>query len=134
MLTPECPEWLSELAKEEWANIVPKMEKVPGWLTQVNQATLAGHCQWYAVWKEAEMTLQKEGRWYEVVTEVDPQTQEATIVKKLHPAVRVSKEAWTSMMKCDIELGITPARGSSVQLPAGDQHDEQGLDKPGRAG
>lgn len=132
-LMPDCPDWLDPIAKQEWLNICEKMGKVAGWLTEVNQTTLAGHCQWYAAWQQAEETVMKEGRYYDVVTGYDPELKEPTYVKRLHPAARVSRDAWTAMMKCDMELGITPARGSSVRVGTGrDAEDEGGLDKPGR--
>ncbi len=132
--SPECPDWLLPKAKAEWYSLVELMEKVPGWLTEVNKTTLAGHCQWYAIWMEAEEILMKEGRFYDAALGVDPEDGEVSAVKKLHPMVRVSKEAWLAMVKCDQELGITPARGSAVKIPTGDRDDESGLDHPGRTG
>lgn len=130
---PECPDWLIDDAKVEWEEIVAIMSKVPGWLTQVNKTTLAGHCQWYAVWKNAEETLSKEGRVFDTILGQD-ETGALAVGKKIHPMVRVAKEAWIAMIKCDQELGITPARGSAVKLPAGERDDETGLDSPGRTG
>lgn len=133
-LVPDCPPWLDEDAQTEWEEIVLLMGEVPNWLTQVNKTTLAGHCHWYSVWKNAEAVLTREGRFYDVVQGVD-EDGAVSSTKKLHPMVKVSKEAWESMIKCDRELGITPARGSSVRLPpAGDPHDEEGLDSVGRTG
>jgi P27 family predicted phage terminase small subunit len=123
--------WMSEEAAAEWEEIVQVMSGVPGWLTAVNKTTLAGHCHWYAVWKEAESVLAKEGRVYEVVIGADPATGEIGISKKIHPMVKIAKEAWECMLKADKELGITPARGSSVRVPTGDDSDENGLDRTG---
>jgi len=124
---------LDDEAKAEWENITEMMGKVAGWLTEVNQTVLAGHCHWYAVWKQQEAILMREGRSYEVVTGIDPETKEPMITKRVHPAARLSKEAWTSMMKCDMELGITPARGSAVKLPTS-LEDDEGLDRIGPHG
>lgn len=131
-ILPDCPDWLDPQAKQEWLHITEKMGKVVGWLTEVNQTTLAGHCQWYSTWQQAEEILMKEGRTYEVVTGMSEGGPE--IIKRIHPAVRVSREAWIAMMKCDMELGITPARGSSVRVASSvDENDESGLDKVGRS-
>lgn len=130
---PDCPEWIygDEDAVAEWVELVTIMEQVPGWLTRVNKSTLAGHCHWYSVWKNAEKVLAEEGRFYNSVMGLDEDGQEIGIVKKLHPMNKVSKEAWAAMVVCDKELGITPARGSSVHVPHGDSKDEQGLDGVG---
>jgi P27 family predicted phage terminase small subunit len=128
---PVCPDWLSEEAAIEWDEIVKIMSMIPNWLTEVNKTTLAGHCHWYAVWKAAEEILMKDGRYYDVVLGVDDQSGEIGVTKKLHPLNKVSREAWASMVVCDKELGITPARGSSVRVPHGDSEDEQGLDRVG---
>lgn len=132
MGSPECPEWLDETAAEEWVEIVTLMEDVPGWLSKVNKTTLAGHCHWYSVWVAAEKEMRETGRMYEVVDTIllDGTT---SMVKKLNPNVRIAKEAWLAMIKCDQELGITPSRGSSVRVPEGERSDESGLDRPGRS-
>lgn len=130
-LLPECPDWLDDEARIEWEEIVSIMAKVDGWLTQVNKTTLAGHCQWYSVWMKAERVLAEEGRFFTSVVGEDPEHGQIALAKKLHPMNRISKEAHEAMMKCDKELGITPARGSSVHVPAQDTNDETGLDRVG---
>jgi P27 family predicted phage terminase small subunit len=131
-LAPDPPKWLSPRALAEWEEIVLEMGTVPGWLTRVNKSTLAGHCHWYAMWSEAVEFLNENGNTYETIIGQDIESGETAIVKKIRPEVKLAKEAWTAMIKCDMELGITPSRGSAVQLPSGDPDDEAGLDQQGR--
>lgn len=130
---PDPPEWLDEKAIEEWVELTTLMSAVHGWLTRVNKTTLAGHCHWYSVWVAAEEVLLKEGRYYQQIIGEDEETGTSAVVKKLHPLVKVSKDAWANMLKCDQELGITPARGSSTRVPFDDPNDEEGLDQPSRS-
>lgn len=127
-ILPTAPVWMweDEIAMAEWKEITKTMGEVPGWLTRVNKGTLAGHCHWWAEWTRAIQALKTYG---------SPTYENAyTGQKKPYPEVKISHDAWASMMKCDQELGITPARGSSVHLPArSDEHDESGLD-PQRTG
>jgi len=48
-----CPAWLEGEAAEEWARIAPELERL-GLLTVVDIPALAGYCQAYQRWREAE--------------------------------------------------------------------------------
>jgi P27 family predicted phage terminase small subunit len=56
---PSCPPHLSTVAKTEWKRICGILYDM-GVITQIDRAVLAGYCQAYARWAEAERKL-KEG-------------------------------------------------------------------------
>ena len=53
---PDCPNHLSAEAKAEWNRIAASLNRI-GLLTQVDRATMAGYCQCYGRWVEAELKL-----------------------------------------------------------------------------
>lgn len=56
--TPACPHWLCKVAKNEWKRVVPVLSRL-GLLKSVDRAALAGYCQAYARWEQAERVLDK---------------------------------------------------------------------------
>lgn len=55
---PDCPDFLDDQAKAEWARIVPHLDQA-GLLTQVDHAQLAMYCQAYSRWRLAEKKIQE---------------------------------------------------------------------------
>ena len=53
---PDCPPHLSAVAREEWNRIAASLNRI-GLLTQVDRTTMAGYCQCYGRWVEAEQKL-----------------------------------------------------------------------------
>lgn len=111
---PGMPDWLSKEAKAEWRRVVPELEKL-GLLTKVDRAALAAYCQAHAELADATKLLEAEGR---IVSE--PVTQrrkvdgewETFVVgwkKKLHPAVRLQRDAFARVKQFLGEFGLTPA-------------------------
>jgi len=56
----ECPDWLSDHAKDVWDYVVPMLEKM-GILGAVDSLPLARYCQLFARYIEAEQFLQEHG-------------------------------------------------------------------------
>ena len=52
----DCPSHLSNEAKLEWDRIAVSLNRV-GLLTQADRSTMAGYCQCYGRWVEAELKL-----------------------------------------------------------------------------
>jgi P27 family predicted phage terminase small subunit len=59
-VAPKCPAWLLLEAKREWRRVAPELERL-GLLTVVDGTPLAGYCQAYARWRQAETVLEDEG-------------------------------------------------------------------------
>lgn len=109
-IAPECPDWLTQEAKEEWHRLVDKMVNL-GTLTEMDMAAFAGYCQSYARWKEAEEFIEKHG----------------TIVKtpsgywQQVPQVSIAQTNLKIMLKFCSEFGLTPS--SRSRMIAGDNKD-----------
>lgn len=122
-LPPDCPEWLNEFARAEWARVGAEMCEVPGWLTVVDRAVLAAYCQSYGRWQLAEMAIDKNGSVYEAVF-VDSSGQEH-LTPKPRPEVKIAKDEKMAMKAFAVELGLSPtARGKLSVGPRADGGDD----------
>lgn len=103
---PECPDWLDEEAKKEWARIVPPLA-AKCLLTPVDAATLAAYCQAYSSYKAAELTVRQEGRTME----------NAKGEIKLHPLARYSLQLLAEIRRLGAEYGLSPASRTRINAP-----------------
>jgi P27 family predicted phage terminase small subunit len=100
---PSCPPWLSKEAKTEWKRIAPKLLRL-GLLTEIDRAALAGYCQCWARWREAERAITRHGMTF--VTESGYVCQ--------RPEVGISKHARQGMRAFLAEFGMSPASRTRV--------------------
>jgi len=96
------PEWLGELAREEWLRVVGELKRL-GVYHQLDQALLAGYCEAYERWRRAQEATQKHGFCYE---RRDQDGQIAYI--GTYPEVSIAAKALDQMRRLAAELGITP--------------------------
>lgn len=94
----ECPAWLDEGARAEWARVAPALEKL-GLLTSVDVALLASYCSVFGKWQRAEEDLQREGL---IVTNVK------TGIAKANPLVAVHERLGKQLRNLCADLGFSP--------------------------
>jgi P27 family predicted phage terminase small subunit len=104
--TPTCPSWLSPLAKQEWKRITPELAQL-GLLSSLDRNILAGYCNAFALWQEAQECLSKQGTVY------------VTTKGKLEPRpeIAIVKTAGEMMNAFAAELGLTPSSRARMNLP-----------------
>jgi len=131
-VAPTCPDWLTALAKTEWARVVPELDAI-GLLTQCDMAVLAGYCQSYARWQQAEMVIETEGMTYEALV-VHPddkahkggdQPEVLSTTWKPRPEVAIARAEKQAMLRYMTELGLTPSSRARIVLK-GERVDEDG--------
>ncbi len=136
-LHPDAPDLITAAAKVEWDELTEEMSHVPGWLTRVDKSVLSWRCHWYATAVELAQYLDEHGRVYEsLVVHPDDKahgggkSEVLETAMKARPEVKMLDDAWAHLMKCDQELGLTPASRMRVQArPLGvDPADERGPD------
>lgn len=103
---PSPPPHLTGLALEEWQRLAPELHRI-GVLTMVDRAVLAGYCQAYRRWVDAEDALHEEG-----ALVVSPNGYNMP-----NPNNTLANQALGMMHKYMVELGLTPA--SRVKLAKG---------------
>ena len=110
----QCPDWLDDYAKEEWARVMPELERL-GLLTFVDETAFAAYCQEYDRWRKAEEHIKKYG--------IMMVTKSKNIIQ--HPAVGVANTAISLMHKYLVEFGMTPvARTRLVNSGIDDKQDD----------
>lgn len=97
-----APEYLTDLAREEWARVLATGLDVSG----VGVTVLAGYCQHWARWIEAERVITAEGP--EVILRDDKGNVRVIMAS---PQVRISAGAFDRMLRAAAALGIRPGSG-----------------------
>ena len=103
---PTRPEWLLPEAKREWSRIVPKLSEL-GLLAAIDRAALAGYCQWWARWVEAERAL---GLWGLTFTTPNGYIQQ-------RPEVAIAQKASDRCRQFCSEFGLTPSSRTRLRVP-----------------
>ena len=108
----ECPSDLDRRAKAEWKRIVPELAYM-GLLTQADGRAIAGYCQAYSEWVEADLAIQAAGSLtYEAKQGIIPR-----------PEVKIRHTAAMRMLRFAQEFGLTPSSRARIQV--GSKQDEE---------
>jgi P27 family predicted phage terminase small subunit len=124
---PDMPQGLSPAAEHEWHRIVPILKKMRV-LTVAYGASLAGYCQAYARWLEAEADIAEHGPIIEepIIRRHRGEDDEiAGYKRKKNPAVAIANESLKMMRTFLSDFGLSPA---SLQKVSQNAEQEQGLD------
>jgi P27 family predicted phage terminase small subunit len=100
---PDCPEELSEAAKDEWQRIAPELLAL-GLLASIDRSGLALYCEAYARWIDAITSIQKYGAVIKSPSGFPIQSPYVAIANKAGEQVRLMLA----------EFGMTPAARSRV--------------------
>jgi P27 family predicted phage terminase small subunit len=117
-IAPDCPDWLCDDAKAEWARICPQLERL-GLLTQVDMAAMVGYCESWAQYKKTMEFLHKHG-------EVYPIKNEDGSIKYLQqvPQVSIANKALGNIRAAASQIGLSPSDRSRIAVPGLDEPDE----------
>jgi P27 family predicted phage terminase small subunit len=103
---PVCPAFLSAGAKSQWRRLVPELDRL-GLLTLVDSGALAAYCQAWDEFRQATITLNKEGR---IVSG-------ALGGLKSHPAVAQQRSAWKGIQAFAALFGLDPSSRTRLKVP-----------------
>jgi P27 family predicted phage terminase small subunit len=113
---PEVPKHLDELARDEWARLVPILEEM-GVLSQADGAALMLYCECYSKWLRARGEIAKRGMTIEItktITSKKGSTIETTGRLQANPAVLIEIQMMRLMKELLIEFGLTPSARSRI--------------------
>jgi len=102
---PRYPPHLSRAAKTEWLRVTRYLARLPGMLDQLDRAILAGYCQAYARWADAERELVATG---------------GAVVKSpggypiQNPWLAIANKAMDQYHKAAVEFGMSPSARASL--------------------
>lgn len=118
---PVMPLGLSEVAQQEWNDILPLLVRMGVQLCQGDGKALAAYCSCYAQWMLAEDEIQRYGITIYVVHTDEDDGDIVFSEHKVNPAVRVRSDALRQMKSFLIEFGLTPASRCKLETkPGGD--------------
>jgi len=107
---PEPPEFLNDLAKQEWWRIAKQLQ-VLRLFTSLDMKVLAAYCAACARWETAEAAIKKQAQ-------LDQQSGGLVVESRdgssMNPLVRVSAAASRDMMRFAREFGISPAARARI--------------------
>ena len=111
---PECPKWLTGIAREEWNRVAAALHAA-GLLTGLDVSALEGYCACYGKWREAEQRLADEG-----LTILTPNG-----CVQAHPCQSISNQTQKLLLAWVKAFGLSPdSRGrmdvSSALMAQGD--------------
>jgi P27 family predicted phage terminase small subunit len=115
---PDCPDWIDELAKAHWREVVPQLHAM-GVLTRIDEDALAAYCQAYARWRRAEEFIQRNG---DVFTTKGDDGKIKYVQQ--WPQVSIARHVQMTMLRLQQEFGLTPASRSRIGVMAGAEQDE----------
>jgi P27 family predicted phage terminase small subunit len=118
-IAPDCPEWLCDDAKAEWARICPQLERL-GLLTQVDMAAMVGYCESWAQYKKSMEFLHKHG-------EVYPIKNEDGSIKYLQqvPQVSIANKALGNIRAAASQIGLSPSDRGRIEVPGADNDSDE---------
>ena len=105
----------NKIASQEWKRVCPLLKKA-GLLTLVDRAALSAYCSAWALYCEAEKSIQSDG--IIVVTSFGLQS---------NPAVNIAQKAMSMMAKYLTEFGMSPSSRTRVAI-SGEQESGNSFD------
>lgn len=111
---PSCPKHLTGEARREWNRMSKQLFDL-GLLTEVDRAALAGYCQLWARWVEAEEEMRRPT--FRMVTTTD------NGYPVVSPWMGIASQAMKQMLRFLTEFGMTPAARSRVTVATEEEAD-----------
>lgn len=110
---PTAPAWLEGEAKEEFDRIVGELSR-QYLITPLDAVSLASYCRMFALWRDADRTVAKEGQFFV--------SDNGNI--RLHPAAKQCLALFEAMRRMGAEYGFTPAARSRLDAPKPETKEE----------
>lgn len=104
---PSCPKHLVGEARKEWDRMSKQLFEL-GLLTEVDRAALAGYCQAWARWVQAEEEMGKKE--FKMISLTD------SGYPVVSPWMGIATQAMKQMLRFLTEFGMTPASRSRVTV------------------
>lgn len=111
-VAPECPEWLSDMAREVWDRNVKVLERL-GLLTEADGDMFAAYCDFYSKYVETSKNLGND----DVFTTDNGYEQQ-------RPQVGMAQKYFDKARAIAIEFGLTPSARGKLTVNPGDSDDE----------
>jgi P27 family predicted phage terminase small subunit len=112
---PALPDWLDDVAKQCWEQLLPQLEQM-GVLTRIDGNAIARYCQGWSDWRKCIAFIGKNGMFYAL-------KDDSGAVKCLqqYPHVGIRNKLAVELSRLEQEFGLTPSARTriEVKLPDG---------------
>ncbi len=121
---PQMPVHLNTYGKKEWQRIAPILAGM-GILSEIDMAALAGYCQAYGRWVQAEQNIKK----------LEKKGSDGILIKTpkgfimINPYITIADKSLDQMRKFLIEFGMTPSSRSRIVVGKQDDDEDEGLNE-----
>lgn len=97
------PKWLkrSRKATEIWNDLAPRLERL-NLLSDLDAGPLARYCRYVVEWIAADLTVQKEGTWFDAID------TNGNATKKRHPAWQAAQDIEKLLRDLEATFGMRP--------------------------
>lgn len=120
---PPCPRHLNTEARKEWKRMSRELHDL-GLLTKLDKTVFAMYCTSWATWKDAcgklatmSMIMPKKSTKTEIIAPDGTKTNKQTVgAPMINPYFRIQQEAQIQMMKCLVEMGMSPSSRSRIKV------------------
>ena len=113
---PKPPEHLNADAMAEWERVSVELYNL-GLMSKIDRTALAGYCQVYGRWVEAERAIEQKGMLIK--------TTNGNVIQS--PFVSIANRSLELMHKYLTEFGMTPAARARVRVEKKDKGKRQGF-------
>jgi P27 family predicted phage terminase small subunit len=104
---PDCPDYLDDVAREEWFRTAAVLKDM-GLLSLADRTALAAYCTAYSRWVLAEEQVRKFGA-------IVKSPEKGFPMKS--PYLTVADQSMEAMRKFMVEFGLTPSSRSRIRVP-----------------
>ena len=110
---PTPPPHLSDDAKVEWGRVISQLVTCK-LMTELDRAALAGYCQAYGRWVQAERALASMGEKDMLTRALMIKTSNGNAIQ--NPLVGTANKAMEMMLRAATEFGMTPSSRGRVDV------------------
>lgn len=94
---PDAPEWIGDVAREEWDRIVPELLAL-GLLARIDRATLTGYCVAWETYTRLYQDVRDHGDTYSTEKGI-----------RVRPEVKLLAEAAMNLIRFGRQFGLSPS-------------------------
>ena len=114
MADGDAPDWLNEIGRRKWTELVGTLSLIEGLLSEVDRGVLAMYCEAFG---EFRLVSEELGANWVVYSDKGS--------AYLNPLVGVKNKALERMRSLSRELGLTPSARATLKLESGGTPDDE---------
>lgn len=107
---PECPDWLDDIAKDEWGKVVSELE-AKGMLMKIDRFLVAAYCEYFSEWWILRKKIKKDGRTY------DSSKVEGQKMMRPNPDIKIANDAFKNARQLITDLSLSPSARARLTDP-----------------